>query len=117
MRPASMFHEHFDLPLQPTSTMLKPYACDRLRPKGVFRAHVCYYRQEFEADAYVVDSDGPALFGRDWLQNIVFDWRSLHNIKANATSTSAPLSEGTRRHMDALRSRYAAVFGSDRGHL
>ena len=36
--------------------------------------------------AYVVDSDGPALFGRDWLQNIVFDWRSLHIIKANATA-------------------------------
>ena len=81
--------------------MLKPYAGDRL--------------QEFEADAYVVDSDGPALFGRDWLQNIVFDWRSLHNIKANATS--APLSDGTRRRLDALRSRYAAVFGSDRGYL
>ena len=113
--PASMFHEHFDLPLQPTSTMLKPYAGDRLRPKGVFRAHVCYNGQEFEADAYVVDSDGPALFGRDWLQNIVFDWRSLHNIKANATS--APLLNGTRRRLDALRSRYAAVFGSDRSHL
>ena len=97
--------------------MLKPYAGDRLRPKGVFRAHVCHNGQEFEADAYayVVDSDGPALFGRDWLQNIVFDWQSLHNIKANATS--APLSDGTRRRLDALRSRYAAVFGSDRGHL
>ena len=71
--PASMFHEHFDLPLQPTSTMLKPYAGERLRPKGVFRAHVCYNGQEFEADAYVVDSDGSALFGRDWIQNIVFD--------------------------------------------
>ena len=110
----SMVHEHFDLPLQPTSTMLKPYAGDRLRPKDVFRARV-YNGQEFEADAYVVDSDGPALFGCDWLQNIVFDWRSLHNIKANATS--APLSDGTRRRLDALRSRYAAVFGSDRGHL
>ena len=71
--PASMFHEHFDLPLQPTSTMLKPYAGDRLRPTGVFRAYVCYNGQEFEADAYVVDSDGPSLVGRDWLQNIVFD--------------------------------------------
>ena len=43
--PASMFHEHFDLPLQPTSTMLKTYAGDCLRPKGVFRAHVCYNGQ------------------------------------------------------------------------
>ena len=32
-------------------------------------------------------------------------------------ATSAPLSDGTRRRLDALRSRYAAVFGSDRGHL
>ena len=44
----------------------------------------------------------------------MFDWRSLHNIKAY--TTSAPLSDGTRRRLDALRSRYAAVFGSDRGH-
>ena len=52
-----------------------------------------------------------------WLatEHIVFDWRSLHNIKANATS--APLSDGARRRLDALRSHYAAVFGSDRGHL
>ena len=113
--PPSMFHEHFDLPLQPTSTMLKPYSGDRPRPKGVFRAHVCYNGQEFEADAYVVDSDAPALFGRDWLQNIVLNWCSLHNIKANAIS--APLSGGTRQRLDALCSRYAAVFGSDRGHL
>ena len=106
--PPSIFHEHFDLPLQPTSTMLKPYAGDRLLPKGVFRAHVCYNGQEFEAEAYVVDSDGIALFGRDWLQKIVFDWHSLHNIKANATS--APLSDGTHLRLDALRSRYAAVL-------
>ena len=95
--------------------MLKPYAGDRLRPKGVIRAHVCYNGQEFEAGAYVVDSDGLALFGCDWLQNIVFDWCSLHNIKANVTS--APLSDGTRWPLDARRLRYAAVFGSDRGHL
>ena len=113
--PATMFHAHFDLPLQPTSTMLKLYAGDRLRPMGAFRAHVCYNSQEFEADVYKIDSDGPALFGRDWLQSIVFDWCSLLNIKANATS--APLSDGTHRRLDALRSRYAAAFGSDRGHL
>ena len=113
--PSSMFQAHFDLPLQPTSTMMKPYAGDRLWPKGVFRAHVCYNGQKFEADAYVPDADGPALFGRDWLQNIVFDWRSLHNVKVNATSV--PLSDGTHPRLDALRSRYAAVFGSDRGHL
>ena len=95
--------------------MLKPYAGDRLRPKGMFRARVCYNGREFEADTYVVDSDGPALFGRDWLQDIVFDCRSLHNIKANVTS--APLSHRTRRRLDALRSRCAAVFGSDRGNL
>ena len=53
--------------------MLKLYACDCRQPKGVFRAHVCYNSQEFEADPYVVDSDGPALFWSDWLQNIVFD--------------------------------------------
>ena len=114
--PASMFHAHFDQPLQPTSTMLKPYAGDRLRPMGAFWAHVCYSGEEFEANAYVVDSDGPALFGRDWPQNIVFDWHSLqYIIKANATS--ALLSDGTCRRLDVLRSRYAAVFGSDRGHL
>ena len=118
--PASMFHAHFDLPQQPTSTMLRPSAGDCLRPMGAFRAHVGYNGQEFEADVYVVNSDGPALFGRDWPQNIVFVWRSSHNIKANATF--APLSDGTRQRLDALRSRYAAVFGSDHlqpshGHL
>ena len=50
--PARMFHEHFDLPLQPTSTMLKPYAGDRLF------VHTCVtMARSFEADTYGVDSD------------------------------------------------------------
>ena len=61
--PGTMFQAHFDLPLQATSTMMKPYAGDRLRPKGMFRAHVCYNGQKFEADTYVVDADGPAFLG------------------------------------------------------
>ena len=93
LKPVSMLHAHFDLPLQPTSTMMKRYAGDRLRPKGVFRAHVCYNGQKFEVDAYVLDADGSTLFGRDWLQNIVFNWRSLHDVKVNATSS--PLWDGT----------------------
>ena len=95
--------------------MLKPYAGDNLTSTSVFRAHLCCNDHEFEANAYVVDSDGHALFGRDWLENIAFDCGSLQNINANAKS--APLYYGMRRRLDTLRSRYASVFGSDRGHL
>ena len=66
--------------------MLKPYAGDNLTSTSVFRAHLCCNDHEFEANAYVVDSDGPALFGRDWLENIAFDCGSLQNINANAKS-------------------------------
>ena len=114
--PAIMFDEHFDLPLQPTSTMLKPYASDRLRPKGVFRAHVCYNGQEFEAGAYVVDSDGPALFG-------VTVYRTLCLIGVACTiyqgerDVCVAFGRNALTLCDVLRSHYAAVFGSGRGHL
>ena len=95
--PAIMFDEHFDLPLQPTSPMLKPYASDRLRPRVCF-AHTCATTARSLRPARTWSTLMDCFVWRDWLQNIVFDWRSVHNIKVNATSAS--LSDG-------MRSRYA----------
>ena len=79
--PGTMFQAHFDLPLQPTSTIMKPYAGDRLRPKGMFRANVCYNGQKFEADTYVVDADGAAFLGVAAYRRLCFskiDLQSAH---------------------------------------
>ena len=96
--PTHVYNEHFKTPLQPTSTVLKPYSGARLHPKGVFHAQAVYADQYFDGDVYVVDTDGPPLFGREWLQQIRFDWKSLHSIRS--TSTSQLISPDTQKRLD-----------------
>ena len=111
---ACLCNEHFaSTELQPTSTVLKPYSGHRLYPKGVLRVRVAYNNQHVEGNVYVVETDGPALFGRDWLRSIRLDWHRLHHV----CEAAPKLPSTTLKRLDALRSRYAAVFGSDRGRL
>ena len=112
--PLRVHNEHFaSTELQPTSTVLKPYSGHRLYPKGVLRVRVAYNNQHVEGNVYVVETDGPALFGRDWLRSIRLDWHRLHHVREAAPK----LPSTTLQRLDALHSRYAAVFGSDRGGL
>ena len=112
--PLRVYNEHFaSTELQPTSTVLKPYSGHRLYPKGVLRVRVAYNNQHVEGNVYVVETDGPALFGRDWLRSIRLDWHRLHHV----CEAAPKLPSTTLQRLDALRSRYAAVFGSDRGRL
>ena len=74
-------------PLQPSDTRLYTYSGELIEVLGAITVTVCYKQQTKQLSLLVVPTDGPALFGRDWLQAIVLDWRQLnrvHNIRNRA---------------------------------
>ena len=74
-------------PLQPSDTRLYTYSGELIEVLGTISVTVCYKQQTKQLSLLVVPTDGPALFGRDWLQAIVLDWKQLnrvHNIRSRA---------------------------------
>ena len=44
---------------------------------GGMSAEVQYNKQSFNFNLLIVDGEGPALLGRDWLTHIRLDWAQL----------------------------------------
>ena len=77
--PECLYRQHLaTTPLSPTSVVLKTYSGQRITPLGAITVHVDYNGQHHEGPVYVVKTDGPALFGRDWLRHIRVDWSNIH---------------------------------------
>ena len=74
-------------PLQPSDTRLYTYSGELIEVLGTISVTVCYKQQTKQLSLLVVPTEGPALFGRDWLQAIVLEWKQLnrvHNIRSRA---------------------------------
>ncbi|XP_028416384.1 uncharacterized protein K02A2.6-like [Dendronephthya gigantea] len=68
--------------LHPTTTVLKTYTGEKIQPKGVMNVQVQYKEEKQKLNLYVVDTKGPALFGRDWLEKITLDWKTINVLSA-----------------------------------
>ena len=64
-------------PLVKTEAILKTYSGERLIPEGKLYVSVEHNNQVKDLTLYVVDTHGPALFGRDWLHQIQLDWNLI----------------------------------------
>ena len=116
--PECLYRQHLaTTPLSPTSVVLKTYSGQRITPLGAITVHVDYNGQHHEGPVYVVRTDGPALFGRDWLRHIRVDWSNIHRLAQAQPFPSGQLSPSTQRRLNKLLERHAVVFGEDRGHL
>ena len=74
-------------PLQPSDTRLYTYSGELIEVLGTISVTVSYKQQTKQLSLLVVPTEGPALFGRDWLQAIVLEWKQLnrvHNIRSRA---------------------------------
>ena len=68
--PDQLYQRHLsEQPLAPTSVILRTYSGEHVKPLGAIHVEVEYNGQHHEGKAVVVKTDGPALFGRDWLQH------------------------------------------------
>ena len=93
-------------PLQSTTAQLRTYTGEQIPILGILNITVCYCNQNVTVELLVVKGDGPSLMGRDWLQKIKLDWRSLHQIQATHNSA-----------LESLLAKHQDVFAAGLGKV
>ncbi|KAI7813566.1 hypothetical protein IRJ41_020631 [Triplophysa rosa] len=77
-----------ELPLQKTSVILKTYTGKKVSPKGKLKVDVKYNENTQQLDLYVLETEGPALFGRECLRKIPLDWHAIKSLNMSSHVTS-----------------------------
>ena len=69
-------------PLQPLDAHLHvhTYSGELIQVLGSISVTLCYRQQTKCLSLLVTPTDGPVLFGRDWLNAITLDWKQLHYV-------------------------------------
>ena len=67
----SLFQD--EIKLKPTTISLCSYSGQSLTILGIMKIKITYKSQQFILPIVVVNGQGPALLGRDWLQSIQLD--------------------------------------------
>nr|XP_055076811.1 uncharacterized protein K02A2.6-like [Misgurnus anguillicaudatus] len=107
------FKEHFKYnKLKPSPVKLKTYTGEPIIPLGIMPVTVKYNDQQSELDLYIVPTDGPALWGRDWLRKMQLDWKSIKSLQI-----TVPESLCTKKKLEEVLAGAAAVFQSGIGTL
>ena len=73
------------LRLKNTAAVLCTFTGEQIKPKRKLCVQVQYNQQSYVLDLYVVDTQGPALLGRDLLRKIKLDWHAVKSIPVNST--------------------------------
>ncbi|XP_076840966.1 uncharacterized protein LOC143485419 [Brachyhypopomus gauderio] len=81
----AMYRESFaDVLLGASNVTLKTYTGQAIPVRGQFVAKVTYGDQTVDLPLIVVKGNGPALCGRNWLESIKLDWKTIKMISENA---------------------------------
>lgn len=68
--------------LHATKVVLKTYLGDKIPVHGKGKVRVQYNGHEQMLPIYVVEGNGPALMGRDWLLELPLDWQNIKKIQS-----------------------------------
>ena len=75
--PYKQYKERFGhMKLAKSDMTLKTYTGEKITPKGEMKCNVNFKGQE-----KVVETPGPALFGRGWLSKIQLDWGEIKALR------------------------------------
>ena len=66
--------------LQKTTIILRTYTGEKIQPLGSCSVEVKYKEEGAILPLLVIKGNGPNLFGRNWLQYIWIDWKSIHMV-------------------------------------
>ena len=84
--PYKQYKEHFGhVKLSKSLVTLKTYTGQKITPKGEMKCNVKFKGQEKELTLQVVETPGPALFGRNWLSQIQLNWGEIKALKLSKT--------------------------------
>nr|XP_050043718.1 uncharacterized protein K02A2.6-like [Dermacentor andersoni] len=101
--------------LQPASLKLRTYTGAIVKPKGLAKVVVRHNDQCVELPLYVVDSTGPALLGREWLQDIRLDWKNL--VFFNHLGLSREISKHWQEKLEAMLESHSELFKDELGTI
>ena len=111
--PYKQYKEHFGrLKLAKSLVTLKTYTGQKITPKGEIKCNVKFKGQEKELTLQLVETPGPALFGRDWLSKIQLNWGEIKALKLSKTPEGVMQSK-----VDKLLQQYESVFSEGVGTL
>ena len=111
--PYKPYKEKFShVKLQDSRVTFKTYTGEKVAPKGKLNCMVKMKDQASRLDLQVIDTPGPALFGRDWLSVLKLDWGETKALKL------APKQDAnTQSRVDQLVEQYKSVFENTLGTL
>ena len=110
--PLQKYKEMFaDTPLVDTKAILKTCSGEKIKPEGKLIVCVEHNNQLKNLTLYVVETQGPALFRRDWLHQIQLDWKLICAI-----SKEKPPQQ-TQKKLEKLLEEYSEVFQNEIGTL
>ena len=111
--PYKQYKERFGhVKLARSGITLKTYTGEKITPKGEMKCNVKFKGQEKELNLQVVETPGPALFGRDWLSKIQLDLGEIKALKLSKTPKG-----GMQHKVDQLLQKYESVFSEGVGTL
>ena len=93
------------VPLKESCVRLRTYTKEQISVVGEIQVSVCYENQAEELKLYVLEEDGPTLFGRDWLEYLHLNWKMIKFTTAEAVDGS----------VKSLLEKYRDVFSSELG--
>ncbi|XP_043243629.1 uncharacterized protein K02A2.6-like isoform X2 [Amphibalanus amphitrite] len=91
--------------LQPCSLILHTFSGEPLKVRGEVQMDVVYRGESFSLPLVVVDGTGPLLFGRNWLESIRLDWRTICMV------TTQTLGSG----VESVLHKHSDVFADELG--
>ena len=111
--PYNQYKELFsNVKLSKSQVTLKTYTGEKVVPKGVINCNVKFKDQQKRLNLQVVETPGPALFGRDWLSEIRLDWGEIKTLKLSQTQSECKLKE-----LEEMLKEYESVFTDGIGTL
>ena len=110
--PLKTYKETFpNTSLVDTTAILKTYSGEKVTPEGKLLVRVEHNNQVKDLTLYVVKTQGPALFGRDWLHQIQLDWKRICAISKEQPT------QDTQKKLERLIDDYSEVFKDEIGTL
>ena len=94
--------------LRPTTIVLKTYTGEKIPLLGRIVVHVStsQARKGLQLPLLVVKGNGPSLCGRDWLDKLKLDWKSVHQVRRVET-----------KDLESILEQYQVVFNDELGCL
>lgn len=103
------------VPLKETKLTLRTYTSEPVKPCGVCFLRIEHNDQCQRLPLYVLPQSGPALFGRNWLQQVRIDWsqvRGLQQLQCERSLSAQRLPE-----LQSLLDRHKDLFKNELGTI